>query len=134
MKKASYCLFCGKYLSKFKNKLCCDACYEKIRKNKRKLLKLEAVKYKGGKCCICGYNKSIQALTFHHVNPENKKFNITKFMKFKDFDIDELCKELDKTICVCKNCHSEINSRIITDKKIKKVIGKEKFNTLKNTT
>lgn len=134
MKKASYCLFCGKYLSKFKKNLCCDSCYEKIRKNKRKLLKLMAIKHKGGRCCICGYNKSIQALTFHHINPNNKKFNITNFLKQKDLDMDELYKELDKTICVCKNCHSEINSGIITDKKIKKVIGKENFIKSQNTT
>lgn len=27
--------------------------------------KLKAIEYKGGKCQICGYNKSIRALTFH---------------------------------------------------------------------
>jgi hypothetical protein len=31
--------------------------------------KLKAVEYKGGKCIICGYNKSIRALQFHHLDP-----------------------------------------------------------------
>lgn len=132
MRHSSYCLFCGKFLSKNKSKHICDACYEKIRRNKRKMIKYQAVNYKGGRCCVCGYNKSIQALTFHHINPKHKKFNISKFLKFKEFDFEDLKTELDKTILLCKNCHSEVNSGIITDKKIKKIIGKEKFNEMMN--
>ena len=33
---------------------------------RRKKLKQQAVKYLGGKCICCGYNKCIAALEFHH--------------------------------------------------------------------
>ena len=44
---------------------------------KRAKLKLRAVDYKGGKCEICGYDKNLSALEFHHVNPENKEFAVS---------------------------------------------------------
>ena len=45
---------------------------------RREILKLKAIKYKGGKCCICGYNNCVNALEFHHVNPNEKDFGIAK--------------------------------------------------------
>lgn len=36
-----------------------------------------AVQYKGGKCCVCGYNKYLGALEFHHLNPNEKDFGIS---------------------------------------------------------
>ena len=35
----------------------------------RKIIKKWAVEEKGGKCSICGYNKCIEALEFHHLDP-----------------------------------------------------------------
>ena len=40
----------------------------------RKAMKKEAVKRKGGKCEICGYDKSLWALNFHHLDPNKKRF------------------------------------------------------------
>jgi hypothetical protein len=37
---------------------------------RRKKLMQQAIEYKGGNCMICGYNKCIRALTFHHVDEE----------------------------------------------------------------
>lgn len=75
--------------------------------------KAALVKYKGGKCCICGYDKVNSALDFHHVGP--KEFGIAKR---KDISLEKLKKEVDKTILVCKNCHQEIHAGIHTDREI----------------
>ena len=46
-------------------------------------------------CSRCGYNKSISALDFHHVNPAEKKFNIiAKNVYHNDF-IEEYHLALD---------------------------------------
>ena len=37
-------------------------------------LKTTAVKYKGGCCQLCGYNRCMRALSFHHLDPTKKKF------------------------------------------------------------
>ena len=73
-----------------------------IRHRKKEAL----VEYKGGKCQICGYNRCIQALDFHHLNPAEKDFRLSSSSK----SLDELKKEADKCILVCSNCHREIHA------------------------
>ena len=72
----------------------------------RKNIKIKMVEYKGGKCEICGYNKCIEALEFHHTNPKEKDFNISGGTK----SFNSLKSELDKCILVCANCHREIHN------------------------
>ena len=43
----------------------------------RKAMKKEAVKRFGGKCCICGYDKCLRALEFHHLDPLKKDFSLS---------------------------------------------------------
>jgi hypothetical protein len=70
------------------------------------------VEYLGGKCSMCGYNKCIDALDFHHIDPNMKDFTISG----KSFSIDRLKKETDKCILVCSNCHREIHFNIKNNK------------------
>lgn len=73
--------------------------------NWRKRTKDKLVEYKGGKCQICGYKKSIKALHFHHLDPTKKDFTISG----KSWSFERLKKEVDKCILVCSNCHCEIH-------------------------
>lgn len=75
----------------------------------RKQVKNQMVYYKGGKCEICGYNKCIEALEFHHLNPNEKDFNISGGTK----SFKKLKPEIDKCILVCSNCHREIHAGLI---------------------
>lgn len=77
----------------------------------KKNLKEKLVEYKGGKCEKCGYNKCITALEFHHINPEEKEFNIDGRSSF-----EKSKKEVDKCILVCANCHREIHYEIQLEK------------------
>ena len=70
-------------------------------------LKKQMVDYKGGCCQICGYKKYMGALEFHHIDPTQKDFNLSR-MKQYTFD-DKVTNELDKCILVCSNCHREIH-------------------------
>lgn len=84
--------------------------YRKIGRNRDKQRiakkKQEAVNYKGGKCQVCGYNKCLAVLEFHHINPNEKEFDISRTWSRK---WETIKKELDKCICVCANCHREIH-------------------------
>lgn len=71
-------------------------------------LKRKAVTYKGGKCEICGYSKCLAALTFHHILPEDKSFNISHVLRILPWKL--IKKELDKCFLLCANCHCEIHS------------------------
>ena len=74
-------------------------------KNRRETLKEEAVAYKGGSCVICGYNKYLGSLDFHHIDPSDKTSK--SFSGGKSFK--SIKDELDKCLLVCSNCHREIH-------------------------
>lgn len=62
----------------------------------------------GGKCGICGYDKSIQALHFHHLDPNKKDFAPSTKVVSRELFV----KELKKCVCICANCHSEVHAGI----------------------
>jgi len=85
---------------------------DELKKNKvssvmswRKRAKIKLVEYKGGKCKKCGYNKCVDALEFHHLDPNEKDFTIAG----KSYSFERLKSEADKCIMVCSNCHKEIH-------------------------
>lgn len=71
----------------------------------RQKAKIKLVEYKGGKCEKCGYSKCIDALEFHHKDPNEKDFTIGG----KSWSFERLKIEADKCILVCANCHREIH-------------------------
>lgn len=73
---------------------------------RRKQNKLLLIEYKGGKCEICGYNKNIAALEFHHLDPSQKEFGLTG----NTYSLERQKAEADKCILVCANCHREIHN------------------------
>ena len=76
--------------------------------NWRVRTKQKLVEYKGGGCKICGYNKCIAALQFHHRDPSQKDFGISATTK--SFDLMKL--EVDKCDLLCSNCHAEEHERL----------------------
>ncbi len=91
---------------KRRRNFCSDACKGKFFATKyRRALKVKAVKYKGGACARCGYNKSVRALDFHHLDGKLKIFNISQCNTATWKTVQA---ELDKCILLCGNCHREI--------------------------
>lgn len=68
-------------------------------------LKKQAVDYKGGGCSQCGYSKCLASLAFHHLDPLEKDFQISG----KCTTWEKLKVEVDKCICLCHNCHTELH-------------------------
>ena len=79
-------------------------------KHSRKIMKERSVEHKGGKCEICNYSKCIQALEFHHKNPNKKEFSLSQTRMYSSWN--KIKKELNKCILVCANCHREIHSKL----------------------
>ena len=74
---------------------------------KRKINKQILVNTFGGKCQICGFSECLEALEFHHRNPENKKFNISKIAGKNDYSYEDI-QELTKCVLLCSNCHRNV--------------------------
>lgn len=77
--------------------------YDRV-KNRRQENKLKAIKYKGGKCENCGYDKCVWALDFHHINKKDKDFSIAQY---STLSWEKIKLELDKCMILCANCHRE---------------------------
>lgn len=75
----------------------------------RQRLKLRAIQYKGGGCQVCGYNRCVRALTFHHLLPAQKDFNVSGSTRAWRV----VKAELDKCILLCSNCHAEAHDGML---------------------
>ena len=60
---------------------------------RRRKVKTMAVEYLGGKCQICGYNRSVAALEVHHRDPKLKNFAISAKGYTRSWD--SIRRELD---------------------------------------
>ncbi len=77
---------------------------------RRKKIRQLSLEYKGNKCSICGYNKCLQALEFHHLNSDEKDFGISAKGYTRSWNTIKI--ELDKCILLCANCHREVHEGI----------------------
>jgi hypothetical protein len=85
----------------------CKPCTNAETSQRSIAFKEKCVEYKGGKCELCGYNKYIGALEFHHKDPTKKDLQISK-VRGRSFN-DKIKKELDKCQILCCNCHREMH-------------------------
>lgn len=86
----------------------CKKCRTEYVQRRRKKVKLLLLEYKGGKCEICDYSKCAGALEFHHTNPEEKEFSISK--KGETRSLERMKKEADKCQLLCCRCHRELHA------------------------
>jgi hypothetical protein len=88
----------------------CVKCRCEAVQRRRDKIKEILVDYKGGKCEICGYDKCISALEFHHKDANEKDFGISAKGYTRNIETNK--QEVDKCILVCSNCHREIHANI----------------------
>ncbi len=79
-------------------------------KQRRERIKRALLQRRGGKCCVCGYSKSLSALCFHHRKPENKELSISG-VRLTRTKRQVLESEADKCDVYCLNCHAELHDR-----------------------
>jgi hypothetical protein len=88
----------------------CRRCVGEAVTRRKQKLKRMLVEEAGGCCAVCGYNRCIVCLTFHHVNPAQKSFSINMGM---GKSIATFRAEAKKCVLVCANCHGEIEAGVI---------------------
>ena len=88
----------------------CRNCQSRGAVERAQKTKQKCVDYLGGACRLCGYDKCLGALHFHHIDPTKKEFAIGGK---KTADIKRLILELDKCALLCANCHAEVHSGLI---------------------
>jgi hypothetical protein len=88
----------------------CKRCLGEAVTRRKQKLKLMLVEEAGGCCCVCGYDRCIVNLHFHHVDPKEKLFPMTMAI---GKSIETFRKEAEKCVLVCANCHGEIEAGLI---------------------
>ena len=78
------------------------------KKKKGRKIRLDLIKYLGGKCQKCGYCKNSAVLTFHHVEEKTKKFKLD-MRSCSNRSLVKLYAEAKKCILLCANCHTELH-------------------------
>lgn len=78
---------------------------------RREKVRQMAVDHKGGCCQVCGYNRCVEALEFHHLDPTQKDFGISHKGYARSWE--RVKKEIDKCILLCANCHREFHAKML---------------------
>jgi hypothetical protein len=132
------CISCNKENTNKKSKYCSLKCKNKLFYTKKRNAfkentgfsyqsfkglkkKLEIFKERGNGCKICGYNKNLAALEFHHLEPKDKLF-ILDMRNLSNLSNLLIEKELAKCELICSNCHSEIHNPLLNIESLKNKI------------
>lgn len=108
------CKICGKeFVFRPKAAMRLDECQSCISLNSRRNKKNKLLEFWGSKCVICGYDTYAGALDFHHLNPDDKSFQLS-VAEIGLVSYDRMIEESEKCILLCSNCHRELHGGLIS--------------------
>ncbi|HET9197889.1 MAG TPA: helix-turn-helix domain-containing protein [Solirubrobacterales bacterium] len=86
----------------------CKQCrVHQVARRRRKIKRL-LVEEAGGRCVLCGYDRHLEALQFHHLEPGKKLFHLGQDGQSRSL---ARCRaEAMKCALLCANCHAEVEA------------------------
>jgi transposase len=87
----------------------CKKCRSAAVVRRRRKVKAILVAEAGGRCSLCGYDRNMRALQFHHLDPSSKRHEINA--KGVALALETLRGEARKCVLLCSNCHAEVEDR-----------------------
>jgi transposase len=84
----------------------CRRCRQEAVVRRRRRVKEILVQEAGGRCRLCGYDRCVAALEFHHLDPAAKEFGVAQNGMARS--IERLRAEVRKCLLLCSNCHAEV--------------------------
>jgi transposase len=89
----------------------CLRCRSEAVARRRRRLKAILVGEAGGRCSICGYDRYVGALQFHHRDSAEKRFGVGE--RGLTRSLADVRAEVAKCILLCANCHAEVEGGIV---------------------
>jgi transposase-like protein len=86
----------------------CARCRVEHVADKRRRIKRQLVLEAGGRCELCGYDRCVAALQFHHLDRATKRFALSQ--EGVSRSMAEARDEAAKCVLLCANCHAEVES------------------------
>ena len=115
------CRICDKPFKSNRRRIC-QSCNTNIQRQNKKLFLMSIVGYNCWNCNYGGESKYFPLLDMHHVNPSNKKFQLSSTY-IATLSNEEIVEEAKKCILLCNRCHMEYHYEIgtISNNKILKL-------------
>ncbi len=88
---------------------CAECRAERITRHRRRLKQI-LVTEAGGCCQLCGYDRYVGALQFHHLDPAEKRLGLAA--GGLTLGIEALRAEARKCVLLCSNCHAEVEAGV----------------------
>jgi len=88
----------------------CVRCRSGAVTERRRRVKAILVEEAGGACELCGYDRCLRALGFHHRDPTTKDFNIAAQGQARS--LTRARAEAAKCVLLCSNCHMEVEAGV----------------------
>ncbi len=88
----------------------CVRCRHEAVARRRRKVKAILVAEAGGSCVLCGYDRYLGALHFHHRDPAAKSFAVS--VNGVTRSIERARDEASKCVLLCSNCHAEVEAGI----------------------
>ena len=86
----------------------CKRCrWEAVVRRRRKIKRI-LVNEAGGRCVLCGYDRCIAAMHFHHLDPSEKSFHLSEQGVTRSLSLAR--QEAAKCVLLCSNCHAEVET------------------------
>ena len=86
----------------------CVRCRSEAVSDARRRRKEALVQAAGGRCQLCGYDRYVGALQFHHLDPAAKQFAVSQTGVTRSFE--RAMAEVRKCVLLCGNCHAEVEA------------------------
>jgi transposase len=90
----------------------CLKCRSESVAQRRRRVKQILVGEAGGSCRMCGYDRCIAALEFHHLDRAEKRFSLSERGVARS--LARARSEASKCALLCANCHAEIESGFVS--------------------
>jgi 5-methylcytosine-specific restriction endonuclease McrA len=90
---------------------CCKRCVGEAVTRRKQKVKRMLVKEAGGGCAICGYDRTVVNLQFHHVDPKTKSFALSMSTTKA---LATYREEMRKCVLLCANCHGEVEAGLVS--------------------
>jgi transposase len=89
----------------------CLRCRSEAVARRRRKVKAILVEEAGGRCRICGYDRYVGALEFHHLDRETKVFSLGTHGVTRS--LAKAREEAEKCVLLCANCHAEVEGGVV---------------------
>jgi transposase len=90
----------------------CARCRSEAVTRRRRKIKRVLVEEAGGACVLCGYERCISALAFHHLEPASKRFSLSH--RGVTRSLAAARAEASQCVLLCANCHAEVEAGVAT--------------------